>query len=292
MNEFLQDKRTRPIFIHSMIDNMTQLTPNDMRVYMHLARRADNDSGAAWPSYQSIGDHCFASVSDNKATRKSFARTAVDNLIANGLVEKHNRKDAKSGNLSNIYVLVDPVPIGTPRAYSAQPVLNKHQRISNEGYPIEGDDDFAKVTSYLDTNGVAGGEIMFDGYKDIGGRIEPATNGRIGEAVNGRFLYTETSSEISSEIDDDFAKVTSYLDTNGVMGGEIMFDRYKDLVDEHGADVVLAGMRKAQELGKLNVYKYVLRCIDTEANTRKKKVKPPAYTFTEEEQDFLKEMGF
>lgn len=230
MNEFLQDKRTRPIFIHSMIDDMTQLTPNDMRVYMHLARRADNDSGAAWPSYQSIGDHCFASVSDNKATRKSFARTAVDNLIASGLIEKHNRTDAKSGNLSNIYVLVDPVPIGTPRAYSAQPVLNKHQRISNEGYPIEGDDDFAKVTSYLDTN--------------------------------------------------------------GVMGGEIMFDRYKDLVDEHGADVVLAGMRKAQALGKLGVYKYVLSCIDTEANTRKKKTKPPAYTFTEEEQDFLKEIGF
>jgi hypothetical protein len=129
-------------------------------------------------------------------------------------------------------------------------------------------------------------------YEDTGGRFDAAIGGRIGEAVNGRFLYTETSSEISSEIDDDFAKVTSYLDTNGVMGGEIMFDRYKDLVDEHGADVVLAGMRKAQELGKLNVYKYVLRCIDTEANTRKKKVKPPAYTFTEEEQYFLKEMGF
>lgn len=139
MSDYLQDKRTRPIFIHSMIDDMTSLTPNDMRVYMHIARRADNTEGAAWPSYQSIGDHCFASVSDNKATRKSFARAAIDNLIAAGLIEKHNRKDDDGGNMSNVYVLVDPMPIGTPRAYSAHPVLNKHQRYSNEGNPVKGE---------------------------------------------------------------------------------------------------------------------------------------------------------
>lgn len=230
MDDRLQDRRTRPIFIHSSIDDMTGLTPNDMRVYMHIARRADNGTGAAWPSYQSIGDHCFASVSANAATRKSFARAAIDNLIANGLIEKHSRHADNGGQQSNVYVLVDPpCLISTPRAYSAPPVLNKHQRISNEGYPMK---------------------------------------------------------------DDDYARVISYLDTNGVSLAGIVSERYKDLIAEYGVDVVLDGMKRANEYEKLDSYTYVLNCIKTANASRKKGKGKATKTFTQEEQDFLKEMGW
>lgn len=116
MTDQLLDGRKLPIFIHSVIDDMTGLTPNAMRVYMHLARRA-NKSGVAWPSYQSIGDHCFSSISDNQATRRSFARRAVDELIAARLIVKTNRS-ADGAPTSNAYQLIDPpqggMPIGTP----------------------------------------------------------------------------------------------------------------------------------------------------------------------------------
>lgn len=114
----LHDARKLPIFIHSQIDDMTDLTPNAMRVYMHLARRADKN-GVAWPSYKSIGDHCFKSVSDNPATRKSFARKAIDDLVAAGLIERRARKDEDGSHSSNDYILLDPMSIDTP-------MLNKH----------------------------------------------------------------------------------------------------------------------------------------------------------------------
>ena len=132
----LHDGRKLPIFIHSVVDDMVDLTPNAMRVYMHLARRADKN-GVAWPSYQSIGDHCFLSISDNKATRRSFARRAVDELLESGLVRKEARGDAETGQQSNAYILTDPMPIGTPvlnrhtpYAYRHTPCLYRHQRYS------------------------------------------------------------------------------------------------------------------------------------------------------------------
>jgi len=143
----LHDARKLPIFIHSQIDDMTDLTPNAMRVYMHLARRADK-SGVAWPSYKSIGDHCFKSVSDNPATRKSFARKAIDDLVAAGLIERRARKDEDGSHSSNDYILLDPMPIDTP-------MLNKHTPMPidtplclistkdtpSENTPIEGEGD-------------------------------------------------------------------------------------------------------------------------------------------------------
>lgn len=151
----LHDARRPLIFIHSSIDDLTDLTPNAMRVYMHLARRAGK-ANAAFPSYQSIADHCFSSVSKNAATRKSFARAAIQQLIDAGLIVKTNRNE-DGLNKSNIYKLVDPavneessvpnkhtMPIGTPMPNKHTGVLNKHggvlnkhQRLSSEGNPIE-----------------------------------------------------------------------------------------------------------------------------------------------------------
>jgi hypothetical protein len=130
----ITDRRDLPLFIHSVIDDMTNLTPNAMRVYMHLARRADK-SGKAWPSYQAIGDHCFAAVSDNEATRKTFARKAVDELIAAGLVVKEERARDDGGQTSNAYVLINPpVSISTPMPIST-PVSIKHPPVLNEQAP-------------------------------------------------------------------------------------------------------------------------------------------------------------
>ncbi len=134
-----------PLFIHSSIDDMTDLPPNAMRVYMHLARRADDD-GIAWPSYQAIGDHCFKSISDNPATRKSHARNAIDDLIEAGLLSKQAREREDGGQTSNGYVLttVDsfapPVLIKHPPVLGvAPPVLNGHAPClsSTKDTPIE-----------------------------------------------------------------------------------------------------------------------------------------------------------
>lgn len=119
----ITDRRSIPIFIHSEIDDMTAVTPNAMRVYMHLARRADG-KGQAWPSYQSIGDHCFASVSDNPATRKTFARRAVDELLEHQLIVKAERRREDGGQTSNAYSLIDP------------PVLNRHPPVLNKACPV------------------------------------------------------------------------------------------------------------------------------------------------------------
>lgn len=148
MSDRLVDERTQLIWVHSSIDDMTDLSPNAMRVYMHLVRRADA-KGVAWPSYQKIGDHCFASVSEKPATRKTFARNAVDELIAAGLIRKEVRIREDGGQSSNAYTLINPstgvllstggaykgmahAKLSTPRAYQA-PEDN-----TNEGNPIEG----------------------------------------------------------------------------------------------------------------------------------------------------------
>lgn len=148
----LQDARRPLIFIHSSIDDLTDLTPNAMRVYMHLARRAGK-ANSAFPSYQSIGDHCFSSVSANQATRKSFARKAIEQLIEAGLVSKTNR-NTDGVNQSNVYKLVEPthdgaggvpikhtMPIDTPMPIKHTPVPIKHGvcLIGTKGNPSEGD---------------------------------------------------------------------------------------------------------------------------------------------------------
>lgn len=99
-----------PLFVHSTIDDMTNITPNAMRVYMHLTRRADK-TNKAWPSYQTIGDHCFGCVSENPVTRRSMARKALDELLAARLISKENRQN-EGGHTSNAYTLESAVSIG------------------------------------------------------------------------------------------------------------------------------------------------------------------------------------
>ena len=140
MSNQVEDRRKLPIFIHSVIDDMTDITPNTMRVYMHLTRRAGKD-GFAFPSYQSIGDHCFGSVSDNSSTRRSMARKAIAELIFHKLIEKRARIAEDGDSDSNGYILLDvgvPIDTGMPNKHTGVP--NKHTGvpIGTKDTPIEG----------------------------------------------------------------------------------------------------------------------------------------------------------
>ena len=113
---------TLPIFVHSTIDDMTNPTPNALRVYMHLARRAGRD-GVAYPSYQSVGDHCFSSVSKNAATRKSFARRAIGELLDAGLITKQVAFDDAGDYSSNRYrIEPNPKPAGGVSIDTGMPI--------------------------------------------------------------------------------------------------------------------------------------------------------------------------
>jgi DnaD/phage-associated family protein len=109
--ESLQDRRDLPVFIHSELDDLS-LSPNAFRLYCHLARRAGY--GTAWPSYQTMGDKCFGTETDNAGTRRTWAIKAMKELVDLGLVKKELRSDEIKGNKSNVYYL-------TPRSEWATP---------------------------------------------------------------------------------------------------------------------------------------------------------------------------
>lgn len=141
----IKDLRTKQLFVPIWVDDLTQLTPNALRVYMHLSRRADNVSGIAWPSYQSIGDHCFSSVSENKATRRTFARRAIAELLKANVITKDPRQKDDGSQGSNGYCLVDPVsikpmPINTPPGLLSTPPMPIGTKGTPdlEGTPVEG----------------------------------------------------------------------------------------------------------------------------------------------------------
>lgn len=124
------------------------------------------------------------------------------------------------------------------------------------------------------------------GQVDQGGVVSLTRGGGQVDHTNNHRLP-----EITNKDDDAASAVFKYLDTNAVIYSSIIAERYNDLIDEFGAEVVLGGMQRAKEKGKLGVYKYVLDCINSENASRKRKSKP-SVKFTQEEQDFLKGIGF
>lgn len=110
MSDQLRDERNVPMWMHFEIDDMG-LSPNDLRVYIHLVRRAGNHN-SAWPSVQSIGDHCFVGVYAHPDTRRKEARKAIANLIKAGLLSKQERVREDGGQSSHLYTLLNPTPLG------------------------------------------------------------------------------------------------------------------------------------------------------------------------------------
>lgn len=95
-----------PIFVHSEIDDLP-LSTNAFRVYAHLARRAGKEN-SAWPSYSSIGEHCFRSSYPRakEATLRRRAIEAVNELEQRGLIEVVRRRGDDRGHTSNEYRLL------------------------------------------------------------------------------------------------------------------------------------------------------------------------------------------
>lgn len=115
MAELVRTKRTinlgdsierRPIYVHQDIDDLP-LTVEAFRVYMHLSRRSGKKN-RAWPSYTSIGEHCFRNTypSVQSASLRRKAIRAVGELETIGVIEVVRRKTgghSGKGNKSNVY---------------------------------------------------------------------------------------------------------------------------------------------------------------------------------------------
>ena len=120
-------------FIHSSLDD-AGLHIDAFRVYCHILRRAGNDY-TAWPSYQTIGDHCFGHL-DKAESRRSKAIRAM-----NTLVERHFLVKSMMPSKGNHYYIKPPStwmggdvisPQGSSHITPASDV------ISPKGTPIEG----------------------------------------------------------------------------------------------------------------------------------------------------------
>jgi hypothetical protein len=94
-----------PIFIHSELDDLS-LSLEAFRVYAHLARRAGRNN-KAWPSYNSIAEHCFR-ASYPKAKQETLRRkaiAAVKELVDHGLIVKMANREENGDHKSNHYAL-------------------------------------------------------------------------------------------------------------------------------------------------------------------------------------------
>lgn len=89
-------------FIPAWLDD-ARLSQAEFRIYCHLCRRADNQSGIAWPSYQAIQDACGLS-------RKTVWRTMKD-LEHRGMIEKAGKP---FGGSCRYRILAAIVPHGEP----------------------------------------------------------------------------------------------------------------------------------------------------------------------------------
>ena len=92
-------------FIHSSLDD-AEISPEEFRVYGHMLRRAGSDY-KAWPSYQSIGDHCFGHIIKSESRRKKAIK-AINGLCDKAMIDRGNRANTNGGHTSNVYYIKPP----------------------------------------------------------------------------------------------------------------------------------------------------------------------------------------
>jgi hypothetical protein len=120
-------------FIHSSLDD-AELHPDAFRVYCHILRRAGNDY-KAWPSYQSIGDHCFGNLDKAESRRKKAIRAM------NVLVDRNFLHKSGMPSKGNHYYIQPPSNWQGGHLISPQGsshMTNASHLISPKGTPIEG----------------------------------------------------------------------------------------------------------------------------------------------------------
>jgi hypothetical protein len=86
-----RDQRKMPVFIHSELDDYG-LSPQDFRVYCHIARRAGE--GSAWPGIDSISEKC-------RMNRKTVIKS-IKHLELFGMLLV-----TREGGSCNVYILKD-----------------------------------------------------------------------------------------------------------------------------------------------------------------------------------------
>ena len=130
----VREKQLMPLFVHSDIDDL-ELTLGAFRVYGHLARRAGADN-FAWPSYASIGEHCFRSSypKAKDATLRRKALAAIEELKKVGLIEIEKRTlEGKQGNITNAYRLVS---LSNWRKWLEKQKFIEAERVKGENLPF------------------------------------------------------------------------------------------------------------------------------------------------------------
>lgn len=104
----IRSRRQQPfIWIDLALDDFG-LGVDAFRVYVHLCRRAGKD-GNAFPSYASIGEHCFRcdSPSAKPESLRRRAIRAIGELIEKGLIERESRSKESGADTSNNYWIND-----------------------------------------------------------------------------------------------------------------------------------------------------------------------------------------
>lgn len=98
-------------FIPAWIDD-AGLSAAEFRIYCHLARRADNANGLAWPSYEAMEESCGLS-------RRTVAR-ALASLVKRKLIEKAGKPFGGSARYRLLEPMMPPeAPLDTPNGANA-----------------------------------------------------------------------------------------------------------------------------------------------------------------------------
>lgn len=214
----LQDQRKRPLTIDWELDDMP-LSSRAFRVYGHLIRRAGVD-GAIFPSYASIGEHCFkGDMPDAKPeSRRNAAIRAVKELQDHKLVKVIKRKDEQNdSNHSNFYVLTDKsewvkvVMSDTPPSdVTSLPLVISHHYPSDVTSPkgtTNEDTTNYKISSFnendtldIDQKHSAGFDEFFNAWNNFCGSLPKVRKNSEAEKLIKRELKNRTSFELVEAI--------------------------------------------------------------------------------------------
>ena len=103
VKDTVSDRRKSPAVWMSVAIDDVRISSDAFRIYFHIVRRVGKHE-KAWPSYRSMGTHCFPELKEDSARVKAIK--AVKELITMNLIEVEKNQTA-TGFHSNNYYLTD-----------------------------------------------------------------------------------------------------------------------------------------------------------------------------------------
>jgi hypothetical protein len=103
IKDTISDRRKSPAVWLSVAVDDIRMSSDAFRIYFHIVRRVGKNE-KAWPSYRSMGTHCFPELKEDSARIKAIK--AVKELITLNLIEVEKNQTA-TGFHSNNYYLTD-----------------------------------------------------------------------------------------------------------------------------------------------------------------------------------------